>query len=376
MTAFYNEIEPYAAKWLGNLAAANQIAPGIVDARCIKEISGVGGAMQAHFFAGIGVWSYALRLAGWPDDAPVWTGSCPCQPFSAAGRKKGTADVRHLWPDWFKLIDSHRPAIVFGEQVASPDGLGWLDNVQTDLERADYTFRAVDLCAAGVGAPHIRQRLYFVAVANGERLERLRLHLRQRRSQPAVSEAARRAAPSSLADVCSSGPQVGGIESAREELQAAKRGSSFSGLANAAVGVGQQGCEVDGRRDPGGAAVEGSGSGSGGVSGVAQGDACGEGGGRVAGAVPRAEAEGQGCGERARHLADESLAPGPTNGFWRDADWLPCRDGKWRPVEPGSFPLAHGAPARVGRTRAYGNAIVPQVAATFVRAVMEALCDG
>src|SRR5438270_366065 len=47
---------------------------------------------------------------------------------------------------------------------------------------------------------------------------------------------------------------------------------------------------------------------------------------------------------------------------WRDAEFIPCTDGKARPVEPGTFPLAHGIPGRVGRLRAYGNAIVPQVA--------------
>lgn len=60
----------------------------------------------------------------------------------------------------------------------------------------------------------------------------------------------------------------------------------------------------------------------------------------------------------------------PIYSFWSDADWLRCRDGKFRPVEPGTFPLANGIPARVGRLRGYGNAIVPQVAAEFVKAFM------
>lgn len=60
----------------------------------------------------------------------------------------------------------------------------------------------------------------------------------------------------------------------------------------------------------------------------------------------------------------------PHDGFWSDADWLGCRDGKFRPVEPGTFPLANGVPARMGRLRGYGNAIVPQVAAEFVKAFM------
>jgi DNA (cytosine-5)-methyltransferase 1 len=64
--------------------------------------------------------------------------------------------------------------------------------------------------------------------------------------------------------------------------------------------------------------------------------------------------------------------PGPTNGIWRSADWLYCRDGKWRPVEPGTFPLAHGAASRVGRLRAYGNAINVEQAKEFILAHDEA----
>jgi DNA (cytosine-5)-methyltransferase 1 len=167
LAAYYNERDPYAAQWLRNLIAAGHIAPGDVDDRSIEDVrpSDLIGYEQCHFFAGIGVWSHALRRAGWPDDRPVWTGSCPCQPFSAAGKRGGTADERHLWPHWFHLIQHGKPrgVPVFGEQVASKDGLAWLDLVHADLEGQGYAVRALDLCAAGVGAPHIRQRLYFVA---------------------------------------------------------------------------------------------------------------------------------------------------------------------------------------------------------------------
>lgn len=167
--AYYNEIDPYAAQWLRNLIEAGHIASGDVDERDIRDVrpDELVGYTQCHFFAGIGVWSHALRSAGWPDDRPVWTGSCPCQPFSAAGGRKGTADERHLWPHWFWLIEQCRPDIVFGEQVASKDGLGWLDLVQADLEGAGYASGPVDTCAAGFGAPHIRQRLYFTGVRQG-----------------------------------------------------------------------------------------------------------------------------------------------------------------------------------------------------------------
>jgi DNA (cytosine-5)-methyltransferase 1 len=274
LAAYYNERDPYAAQWLRNLIAAGHIAPGDVDDRSIEDVrpSDLIGYEQCHFFAGIGVWSHALRRAGWPDDRPVWTGSCPCQPFSAAGKRGGTADERHLWPHWFHLIQHGKPAgvPVFGEQVASKDGLAWLDLVHADLEGQGYTVRALDLCAAGVGAPHIRQRLYFVADTGRAVHERVR------------------------------GP---------------------------------------------------------GEASSAQGSAAGE------------AQQRQRCGAAAG-TSCASNTSGPTNGFWHPADWLPCIDGKARPVEPGTFPLAHGVAARVGRLRAYGNAIVAPLAEEFIRAYL------
>lgn len=174
MVAYYNEIDPYAAQWLRNLIDAGHIAPGVVDERSIEDVhpNDLRGFTQCHFFAGIGVWSLALRRAGWADDRPVWTGSCPCQPFSAAGKGAGFVDERHLWPAWHHLIKEHGPPVVFGEQVASQAGLLWIDRVQTDLEAEGYAFGAVDICSAGVGSANRRQRLYLVADTNGQRLPR------------------------------------------------------------------------------------------------------------------------------------------------------------------------------------------------------------
>lgn len=165
MTTYYNELDPYAAQWLRNLIAAGHIAPGDVDERSIVDVrpDDLAGYTQCHFFAGIGGWSYALRLSGWNDDEPCWTGSCPCQPLSVAGLGKGHADARHLWPAFQRLIAECDPPIVFGEQVASKDGREWLAAVRADMEVLGYAIGSADLCAAGVGAPHIRQRLYWLA---------------------------------------------------------------------------------------------------------------------------------------------------------------------------------------------------------------------
>jgi site-specific DNA-cytosine methylase len=162
---FYNEIDPGKAEWLRQLIVRGVIAEGVVDERSIEQIQPgeLAEFTQCHFFAGIGVWSYALRLAGFKDEWPVWTGSCPCQPFSVAGKQKGAMDERHLWPAWFRLIGQCRPGLVFGEQVSDGDGITWLDAVQTDMESAGYRFGPCVLPAAGFGAPHERHRTIFVA---------------------------------------------------------------------------------------------------------------------------------------------------------------------------------------------------------------------
>lgn len=166
---YYNEIDPYAAQWLRNLIKEGLIGPGDVDERSIVDVrpDDLRGYTQAHFFAGIGGWSCALRLAGWPDDRPVWTGSCPCQPLSVAGKRKGHVDERHLWPAFYHLISKREPPVVFGEQVASKDGREWLSAVRTDLDAAGYAVGAADLCATPFGVDQNRERLFFAALPAG-----------------------------------------------------------------------------------------------------------------------------------------------------------------------------------------------------------------
>lgn len=169
---YYNEFDPYAAAWLRGLIEDGLIPDGVVDDRSIVEVhpEDLKSYAQCHFFAGVVGWAEALRLAGWPEDRPVWTGSCPCQPYSAAGKRKGDADERNLWPEFFRLIRGCRPSWVFGEQVEAAIAHGWLDNVCADLEGEGYACRAAVLGAHSVGAPHRRQRLYWLA--DTERTER------------------------------------------------------------------------------------------------------------------------------------------------------------------------------------------------------------
>jgi len=170
-TALYCDIDSFANAWTRNLIAAGEIAPGVVDERSIRDLKPVdiGTYRQFHACNGIGVWSRALRDAGWADEWPIWTGSLPCQPWSSAGRRGGESDERHLWPEWFRLIRACGPGIVVGEQVASKDGYRWLDLVAGDFGSIGYHFTATELSAAAVGAPHRRQRIYFVAFLGGRR---------------------------------------------------------------------------------------------------------------------------------------------------------------------------------------------------------------
>lgn len=175
MSAYYNECDPYAAQWLRNLITAGLIAPGDVDERSIEDVRSedLSGYTQCHFFAGIGGWSCAFRLAGWPDTKPVWSGSCPCQPFSVAnvahGGAKGHEDSRHLLPAFTGLIGESKPPVIFGEQVANAIKWGWLDECFAALESHNYSCGAAVIPASSIGASHERKRVFFVADTSSER---------------------------------------------------------------------------------------------------------------------------------------------------------------------------------------------------------------
>ena len=365
MTAYYNEIDPYAAQWLRNLIAAGHIAPGDVDERSIKDVrpDDLKSYTQCHFFAGIGVWSHALRLAGWPDDRPVWTGSCPCQPFSAAGKGAGVGDERHLWPAWFDLIRERRPVAVFGEQVEAAIRHSWLDLVQADMEGIGYAVAPVGIPAAGFGAPHIRQRLWFVADAA--------MCGRQHEPEIPGSNSPMDGKGESRKRACCDG-DTSGLDNAFRDGRHQSRNDDAeydrqqSDAAEHVGGVGKSTCDRSEVRQHVHGEMRGQGFAEGcNAGGVANDQHAGS-------SCARLKPQPQGAQQQSCHLDREesTTRPGPANGHWRDADWLHCRDGKWRPVEPGTFPLAHGATARVGRLRAYGNAIVPQVAAEVISAYM------
>lgn len=423
---YYNEFDPAAAAWLRELIGAGLIPKGEVDERSIADVRAneLRGYTQCHFFAGIGGWSLALQLAGWPADRPVWTGSCPCQAFSTAGKQRGFDDERDLWPVFANLIAECKPEYVFGEQVENAIRHGWLDRVCADMEGEGYAVGAAVLGAHSVGAPHRRQRLYWGAVSVADRnlelhdwtrtpgtgrrgeftdgggvrrisdsdLQRLdgehvstqpkRLDLSETSGSSAVGRMA-----NNLRGGCGTGWEHGGmVEICGERSNLAmpnSQSSSYGDMEHAASDGWDErrpepgergitaGCESCGLADSFGARLEGF---------------SGNGGDRNESGRDDAKAAG-------------SVAARGVSGFspWSESGFIYCRDGKIRRVpaesiffsvadgfsgeldgsrvvgvsETGGFPLTTQKEGRAMLLKGYGNAIVPQLAAEFIRAFME-----
>ena len=344
---YYNDNDEKICLWARELIRQGHAPAGTVDCRPVEQVqpAELAGYTQCHFFSGILGWPYALRLAGWPEDREVWTGSCPCQPFSAAGKRKGTADERHLWPAFLRLIAECRPATVFGEQVASRLGREWLAGVRTDLEALGYAFGAADLPACCQGAPHIRQRLFWVADSSGKRCI----------GEKWGGASGEEGKPGRYALQCCG---TGGIPDAEGSGNSDWQKSTRGTLANINSNIGELRDTHNGRcaeeeTVPRCAAT------SVGLSGA-----------------PGGLCDADQTGPQGRSGVPECQGKCATSqaglGFWFPFDIIPFRDGKARRVEPGTFPLAHGVPARVVKLRGYGNAICPQAAAAFIRAYCEA----
>lgn len=368
MLVYYNEIDDFCCSWLSNLMDDGLISPGKIDNRDIRDVTPVELTHyeRAHFFAGIGLWELALNISGW--SGPIWTGSCPCQPFSAAGKGDGFDDERHLWPAFHWHIAHGKPADVpvIGEQVASKAGRAWFDLVQSDMEALDHACGAVDTSAAGSGAPFIGQRLYWLAKANQSGSQRRITIERERRGDQLVAG--------------SDGVVVGLAASDSESGQWYTR--TVSG----------EETEVSGQRELDGDFNHRHSNGQ-----------------RPERMTPSDCEQHDRAGEPGQRWWSESpdhrdrIPLRPTD-FWSDPDWLLCRDpdgARFRPVEPSTLIVADGRPVRwrmaegsgeggqiqthfplaqakeylnrLDEVRGAGNALNVAQAANFISAVMEYL---
>ena len=353
---YYNEYDTKAAAWLRQLITNGLIADGEVDERSIIEVESndLKGFTQHHFFAGIGGWSYALRLAGWGDDRPVCTASLPCQPFSIAGSGKGKSDERHLLPHFIELVKQCNFGTIFGEQVPGAIKHGWLDDLCDEMDRENYAVGSIVLTAAGAGVPHIRQRLYWVANAIGtqeyQEQQRPENHERERGADGIGG----RCLDSWMADSCNEGLQRHG-RFKQEQVSKDRTGTQrYNGEGKCNDRMANTFDIINGRK------------------------------------VGRFNEEKNGApAVNGKNINKSGKFVGTsTDDAWDNSEWLYCRDNKYRPIKPGIKPLAHGLPkgvgysgypvesaddtqeARVMRLKGYGNAIVPQLAANFIRAFM------
>ena len=394
--AYYNENDPVAVEWLRWLIGQGLIANGWVDERSIVDVEprDLEGYTQHHFFAGIGGWSLAAGRAGWPDDKPLWTASCPCQPFSVAGKGAGVDDERHLWPHVLRLVSACQPAVLVGEQVAGKAGYGWLDGVRADLAGEGYACRGVDIPACAVDAPHIRQRLYWVAVGDPDTL-------RQRQQEGGQSDERRRHLHADAADLehaTSIGREEGRPEhdvrggrsavagadapiavantdcSGRDRRSEAPQWSEvkrdaverLDGDVGDAIGQGLQGQRRDEPGTPGWPNPDRSGS--------APDDR--DSGSNMANAHQLVGRFGnqQPARQQPQHEQDTGVSLWTGSGhesFWSDHEWIICHDGKARRTQPGLPMLVDGLPGRVAAWRGFGNAISPPLAAEVLKAFLE-----
>ena len=410
--AYYNEFDPRAAAWIKELITARLIPNGEVDERSICDVQpdDLRGFTQAHFFCGIAGWPLALRRAGWPDDKPCWTGSCPCQSFSCAGKQRGVNDPRHLWPEMFRLIRERRPVHVFGEQVEAAIRHGWLDGISDDLEAEGYAVGSVVLAASSVAAPHKRSRIYWcgatgdgLAVAEGQGWPRVESQCEAGFSErPRLGSGSADPEPRTVANAPSGDRQRGSPQINEHRFQ--PQGGDEHGV----KGFTKQpkDCSLAnpaqrGQRADGGAPGQ-----PGHVDQRGAADAVGD------RKQPRLEGHagdgraGHQPGREPARAARPVAAAGAVGNFWSDFRIIQTRDGKCRripdpqcffqPMVDGvseyldalrdhgiteieaqeiqaamsGFPLAGKIPGRVALLKGYGNAVVVECARAFIKAYM------
>lgn len=395
--AYYNDTNKAAVAVMRELIADGVIAPGDVDDRSIEDVQpdDLAGYTQVHLFAGGGLWSVAARIAGWPDERPIWTGSCPCQPFSVAGKGAGKDDPRHLWPHFLRLIRGARtagfgPPVIMGEQVSGKAGYGWFDGVRADLEAEGYACRARDIPALAVDAPHERNRLYWLAVGDADaawefqrqghvaNFRRRALHADARDMDDAERDGQREPVDEICAGRLSAAHADGSVADCDGRTAPSGNGGKVQGRSVTEWSP----LQLERRNDRRGGMVHSPrlGRGEGRTEhGVLSGRPAASGADALG--VDLVDTDDQRREELRGAVSVRAEQPRPEraigrNGsFWSDAEWIICHDGKARRAKSGLPLLVDGFPGRVDLWSLAGNAISPVLAAEVIGAFLDAERD-
>ena len=300
----------------------------------------------------------------------VITGGFPCQPFSVAGKQAGTDDDRHLWPVMFRIIQEFTPRWVIGENVKGlvnlQDGMVF-ETVCTDLEGEGYEVRAFNIPAAGVGAPHRRERIWIVAHA--KRYDKTNEIGRSDETSRGIQEEHRQ--DDSSAGLTSRTSSIRQTNNGHEDMEDSRRTL-------------QQGTELREKNEDEvgeGYANQHQRSGSASESNVADTYA------RLSnGSFEEVQSRGQTFDTSSEGSTDVANTE---SSDWHDNEAV-TRDGgsstqevfgngssvsgesSWWHTEPDVGRVAHGIPGRVYRLKGLGNSIVPKIAEEIGRAIIKA----
>jgi DNA (cytosine-5)-methyltransferase 1 len=304
------------------------------------------GLSKPVLFCDIEPWSRKVLAKHWPDvpiaedvkelandparlvpDCDILTAGYPCQPFSVAGKQRGTEDDRHLWPFISQIIAHKRPAFCVLENVFGHVALG-LDEVLADLEAQDYAARAFIVPACAVNAPHRRDRIWIIGrnVGNSEHDGSSAATVSGKHREDDARGAERQSASEQ-----SEGASEPGHDANVGNAGCVTKGQSRNGLSEERLNSGTQGqWSVEGHR----------------LANTSENvaDTDNEG------------SQGRLSGRRGAEWQGEHGHAGCSSAAHRQ----PAKD--WWAVEPAMGRVAHGIPRRVDRLKGLGNAIVPQIA--------------
>ena len=303
----------------------------------------------------------------------IITGGFPCQPFSVAGKQKGTSDDRHLWPEMFRIIKAFKPRYVIGENVRGiiniQDGVVF-ETVCTDLESEGYEVQPFIIPAAGVGAPHRRERVWIIANREESMVDSNNHGLEQyNETKKTTSWRGTSATTKSTSDVGNTqhnGSPTSEIGRRNEEINGGtekreNRSFKFEGtsgrednenMENPRRTLRSRGelgaADEDETRKENANQLERSSSAS--RSNVAD--------------TESIESNVGGLEQRQRERSRQGEVGGASGSTQRSQNW-------WL-VEPNVGRVAHGVPGRVHRLKGLGNSIVPQIAEEIGKALIKA----